>query len=151
MGTVAAMITLERTIRTDRPAGQVFAYLADFTHAEQWDPGTVSCTLLTGDGGVGSRYLNVSRFLGRNTELVYVVQQVDPPHTYAVEGKNKTVTSTDTISISTRPSGTDVTYRAVFAFHGVARLAEPLLRLAIKQLGDRAETTLRNALQQLPS
>ena len=45
----------------------VFAYLSDFTTTTEWDPGTVRTTRESGDGGIGTRYRNVSRFLGRET------------------------------------------------------------------------------------
>jgi carbon monoxide dehydrogenase subunit G len=145
------MITLERTVHVERPIEQVFGFLIDFTNAEQWDPGTVSCTLLRGDGGVGTQYRNVSKFLGRSTELVYEVKQVDVARLFVIVGKNKTVTSTDTITVTPLRAGTRVTYRAVFDFHGLARLAEPLLKVAIKRLGDRAEETLHESLMRLPA
>ncbi len=58
------------TLRGDdaRPE-RVFAYLADFTHTEEWDPGTVRTHRVSGDGGVGTTYANTSRFLGRETDL----------------------------------------------------------------------------------
>ena len=145
------MITLERTVHVERPIERVFGFLIDFTNAEQWDPGTVSCTLLRGDGGVGTQYRNVSKFLGRSTELVYEVTQVDVPRLFVIVGRNDTVTSTDTITVTPHGTGTRVTYRAVFDFQGWARLGEPLLNVAIKRLGDRAEETLQTSLMQLPA
>ena len=62
-----------RTLVLPRPADEVFAYLQDFTNTEEWDPGTVRTTRESGDGGVGTRYHNVPKFLGRETELTYVV------------------------------------------------------------------------------
>ena len=58
---------VERTVHTHRP-GMVSAYLADFRNAVEWDAGTVSCDLVSGDGGPGSHYCNVSRFAGRAVE-----------------------------------------------------------------------------------
>ena len=58
---------LERTVETAAAPSVVFAYLADFTTTTEWDPGTVETMLVSGDGGVGTRYRNVSSFLGRKT------------------------------------------------------------------------------------
>lgn len=146
------MITIERTVSTPHPVGQVFDYLADFTNAEEWDAGTVSCSLTSGDGGVGTHYRNVSRFLGRETTLDYVVQRHERPTAFVIEGSNKTVTSTDTMTLApAADGGTRVTYRAEFRFAGAARFLEPLLRLPLKKLGDDAEQTLTRALQSLPA
>ena len=37
------MVSVSRTFTVDKPVEAVIAYLADFTNAEQWDPGTVTC------------------------------------------------------------------------------------------------------------
>jgi hypothetical protein len=47
-------------------------YLKDFTHAEEWDPGTQTCT--RNDAGpiaVGTSWHNVSKIFGVTTELTY--------------------------------------------------------------------------------
>ena len=38
------MIEVERTFDVDRPVEVVVDYLKDFANAEEWDPGTQSCT-----------------------------------------------------------------------------------------------------------
>lgn len=143
------MVSIERTVSTDQPIGAVFDYLRDFSNAEEWDAGTVSCTLMSGRGGTtGSTYRNVSRFLGRDTELTYTIEQLDEPHLIVVVGRNATVTSTDTIALRPRSQtdGTTVRYHAEFEFHGFARYLTPLLRGPLKQLGNDAEQTLTAAL-----
>lgn len=147
---MTTVIEVERTVTVNRPAEVVFDYLSDFTNAEEWDAGTVSCVRVNGSGGVGTAYRNTSTFLGRTTELEYVVQRVDAPTVFGIEGSNSTVTSTDTITLARLgPTATAVTYRAVFEFHGVARWLEPVLRLPIRRLADRTEQTLSEALTRL--
>ena len=139
---------IERTLTVPRPPEEVFAYLQDFTTTEQWDPGTLRTSLQSGDGGVGTRYHNVSRFLGRETELTYVVEEVDSPSRLRLRGENKTVVAHDTMSLSpTTSGGTELTYRARFDFKGPARLVAPLLSPAFKRLGDEAVKGLRDALR----
>ena len=137
---------ITRTLHVPRPSDEVFAYLQDFTTTEEWDPGTVRTTRLEGDGGVGTRYRNVSRFLGRETELEYVVEQADSPGRLRLRGENKTVISEDTMTLTPTPAGTALTYRAEFTFKGASRLVAPLLAPAFKRLGDEAEKGLRDAL-----
>jgi uncharacterized protein YndB with AHSA1/START domain len=136
-----------RTVTVDRPVAEVFAYLSDFTTTEEWDPGTVSTTLHGGDGGVGTTYHNVSRFLGRETSLTYEVVASTPPSLLRLRGENETVVAHDTMSVTpTASGGTELTYRAVFEFKGMARLVAPLAAPAFKRLGDKAEEGLRAAL-----
>lgn len=139
---------IRRTVTVPRPPDEVFAYLKDFTKTEEWDPGTLRTTRVTGDGGVGTRYHNVSRFLGRKTDLNYVVEEVEAPRRLRLRGENRTVVAHDTMTLTpTTSGGTELTYRAEFAFKGAARFVSPLLAPAFKRLGDAAEEGLRDALR----
>jgi len=141
-------VEISRTLRTARPPEQVFAYLQDFTTTEEWDPGTIRTTRVSGDGEVGTEYRNVSRFLGRETELRYVVEEVDAPRHLRLRGENRTVVAHDTMSLMpTDSGGTALAYRAEFVFKGAARLVVPLLSPAFRRLGDAAEKGLRDALR----
>lgn len=138
---------ISRTLQVPRPPEEVFAYLQDFTTTEEWDPGTVRTTRLEGDGGVGTRYRNVSRFLGRETQLEYVVEEADSPGRLRLRGENKTVVSEDTMTMTPTSAGTELTYTAEFTFKGFAKYVAPLLSPAFKRLGDEAEKGLRDALR----
>lgn len=141
---------IDRTLHVRSPVAQVFNYLADFTTTQEWDPGTVRTRRISGDGGVGTRYHNVSRFLGRRTELEYVVDELQEPRLIKLRGRNSSVTAQDIMELAAEPEGgTVVRYRAQFAFHGVARLATPLLRPALRRLGDRAARQLGATLEAL--
>ena len=140
---------LQKTVVTDTPLGRVFDYLSDFTSTTDWDPGTVTTVRQHGDGGVGTSYLNTSEFLGRQTELRYIVQELVPGERIRLRGENKTVISVDTMTVRPAGAGTEVTYTAEFAFKGAARYLAPLFRPALTRLGNRAEAGLRQALSRL--
>ncbi len=142
-------IEIRRIVETRAPLPLASAYLADFTHTNEWDPGTVTCTLVEGDGGVGTRYANVSRFVGREVSLTYVVTEVTPEGiTWRAE--TSSTTSVDTVTFAATPDGgTRVVYHAVFDFTGPIALFMPLFRGAFRRLGDRAERSMRVALDAL--
>jgi uncharacterized protein YndB with AHSA1/START domain len=140
---------LQRTVVVDKPLEKVFAYLSDFTTTTEWDPGTVTTVLDRGDGGIGTTYLNTSAFLGRTTQLTYVVRELVPGERIRLQGENQTVIATDTMSFRSVKAGTEVTYAAEFTFKGPARFIAPLLRPALERLGNQAETGLREALSRL--
>ena len=140
---------LQRSVETTATPAAVFAYLSDFTTTNEWDPGTVSTTRVSGDGGVGTEYHNVSKFMGRETELTYRVIEHTPDRTFALRGENKTVVAHDTMEIEPHGTGSRVTYTADFAFSGVAKVVAPLLAPALKKLGDEAEEGLQKALAKL--
>jgi hypothetical protein len=108
---------------------------------------------VSGDGGVGTVYENVSEFNGRQTELRYTVLEHRPPSRIQLRGENKTLTAVDTMRIEPQGAGSRVTYTADFTFKGVLRLLQPVLGLALakpfKKLGDEAEQGMREALAKL--
>ena len=140
---------IQREVTTSAPADRVFAYLSDFTTTTEWDPGTVRTTRLSGDGGVGTTYSNLSKFMGRETELTYEVVEYSEPTKIVLHGQNKTVDATDSITVESHGGGTKVTYSADFDFSGVAKLLAPLLAPALKKLGDEAEKGMREALSKI--
>lgn len=134
------MIELDRTVTVRRPLPEVVEYFADFANTEEWDPGTRTCTRIGGGPvGVGARWRNVSEFRGKQTELEYTLDRLEPARV-TFTGRNKTVTSTDDIGFepddSVSPAGTRISYRAAFEFHGLAKLAQPLLKGSLGKLGD---------------
>lgn len=119
---------VERTFTVPRPIAEVFAYLGDFTHTEAWDPGTVTTTRTTGDGGLGTTYRNTSEFMGRRVELTYETVTYDVPTRLQFRGRNGKTTATDSMSFrATSDGGTEIHYRADFEFPLVLRLVAPLV------------------------
>ncbi|WP_418005334.1 SRPBCC family protein [Mycobacterium sp. PDNC021] len=140
------MIDAQRQVVVDAPADVVFAYLADFTTTTQWDPGTVRTECIGGDGGVGTRYLNTSRFAGRTSEITYEVTSVTPGQSIELRGVNQHLIARDTITVRPHADGTRITYRVRFAFQGWLRWLEPLLQLAVAHLLDDGARGLRREL-----
>ena len=143
------MTTLERTVTTPAPPEKVFPYLVDFRNAEEWDSGTRSCELVSGDGGVGSIYHNVSTFAGNTVELDYTVEEIAEPR-FVIVGRNDTTTSHDTITVEgSADGGSTVVYRAEFTFTGMARFAGPVMKPLLERLGDATAKQLKAALDRL--
>ncbi|TWP50815.1 polyketide cyclase [Lentzea tibetensis] len=137
-----------RTFTVGTAPDEVADYLRDFSRTEQWDPGTVSCTRIdTGPVAVGARWRNVSMFLGRKTELVYVLTRSEPDRLRFV-GTNKTATSTDDLSFSAgeSPGTTEIAYHAHVELNGLARLGTPVAKIAMEKLGSDTEKSLTRIL-----
>lgn len=145
------MVTYEGSVESSWSQAEAFAYLSDFSTAQEWDPGTVESTRLDGGGlREGARFKVVARFLGRRSELEYRMVYYSPNHSFALRGENRTATSDDRITIAAVGKGSRVTYRADLRFHGLSQLAQPLLRLAFKRMGDKALNGLREVLEGQP-
>lgn len=140
---------IQRTITVDRPLAKVFDFMSDFTTTMEWDPGTVRTVRQSGDGGVGTTYLNTSKFAGRETELVYVVEDVTPQRRFALRGENKTLVAHDTMEFSGDDERSTVTYTADFALKGLIRFVAPLMAPLFTKLGNDAERGMREALSRL--
>lgn len=145
---------ITRTIETTTPVEKVYAYLSDFTSTNEWDPGTVETKRIKGSGEVGTEYHNTSKFMGRETELVYTTKRLEPSRLIQLEGNNKTVRATDTMTLSsTATGGTRVVYNARFDFKGLVGKLSPVLPLFLslpfKKLGDEAEAGMTKALDAL--
>lgn len=144
------MVQVERSFTVDRSPADVFAFLADFSNAEQWDPGTVTCERLdSGPLVVGSRFHNVSEFRSRRTELEYRIVRTEPTTRLTFEGVNKTVTSTDDMRFEPTGAGTRITYQATLRFNGLAKLAEPFLKRGFEKLADETEAQMRSTLERI--
>ncbi|AJE85446.1 Polyketide cyclase/dehydrase [Streptomyces albus] len=140
------MVHVERVITLDRPLARVVAYLSDFSHAVEWDPGTQECER-SGSGPltVGAEWDNTSVFRGRTTQLRYRLDRLEE-NRLTFTGENKTAHSTDDMTFTAEGEGTVLTYRATIRFKGLARLADPFLRREFERLGDEVSRTLPAAV-----
>lgn len=143
------MTSIERTVEVDQPVDVVWRFLSDFTTSEQWEPATVSTVRTHGDGGVGTVYHNVSKILGHETEVEYVVTEVRPESLLRLTGTANGMQLLDTMTFEQTATGTRVTYRAEFNPQGAAKLVTPLLPLGLKKLGDDAAEQMEKVLSRL--
>jgi carbon monoxide dehydrogenase subunit G len=140
------MVSVSRTFPVDKPVEQVVAYLADFANAEQWDPGTESCTQTSPDPvAVGTTWKNVSKIAGITTELDYTLTSLEPGKIVLV-GTNKTATSTDTITVVANGTGSEVTYDANVELNGIAKVGAPAVKLVFEHLGNETEDGIQKAV-----
>jgi carbon monoxide dehydrogenase subunit G len=143
------MVDVTRTFTVDKTVSVVIEYLQDFGNAEQWDPGTQRCTREdSGPIAVGATWQNVSKVLGRETTLTYRLDKLEPGRVTFV-GTNTTSTSTDDIRVRPSAGGSEITYHAHIEFHGVARLAAPIMKLEFERLGRRTQEQLTKAISAL--
>jgi carbon monoxide dehydrogenase subunit G len=143
------VINVQRTFTVEQPVDVVIDYLKDFSHAEQWDPGTKSCVQESaGPVEVGTTWHNVSVVKGKETELSYRLAELRPGFIKFV-GENKTATSTDNMTITANGSGSSITYQAQIEFHGLAKLATPFLQSEFEGLGDETAEKITTAINSL--
>lgn len=137
------------SIEIDRPAEDVFAFVAEVANNPRWQRGQRSCRWTTGPPlRVGSSYDQRARFLGRDLVNSFQVDDLDP-------GRRIRFTSTGgtfplTITRSVEPIHAE---RARFTEHvdggprGAFRVAEPLLRRMVERAIRRDLPRLKRLLE----
>lgn len=119
---------------------EAFAYMADFTHAREWDP-SVSEARRVDDG-----FHLVARFGGRDVSLHYEVVELEPPRLVVFEARRPGFTSRDTITVSEAGAGSVVHYDARLSFKGLGRLLDPVMQLVFNRVGTRAKHGMQASL-----
>lgn len=145
------MTTVSRTFDVHPSPPVVIDYLKDFSNAEEWDPGTESCTRNdAGPVAVGSTWHNTSKIAGVSTELTYTLEKLTDD-TIVLVGRNDTATSTDTITVVPTPEGTGsrVTYEAHIEMQGAAKLADPIMKVVFEKIGNDTEDDMTTVLNRL--
>jgi hypothetical protein len=135
-------------VRSPKSVEESFAYMADLTNFQEWDPGVLSADQVRGEGpGPGAAYDVEVKGVPRPLTLTYRLITYEAPHRFVAKAKSKMLSSVDTIEV--RPDDRDgsiVTYDAELTLAGVLAAADPLLKRAFDGIGDRAANGLVNAL-----
>jgi hypothetical protein len=140
------------TIHSAADQRSAFEYLSRFDRAAEWDPGVAEGTMLTAEPVArGSRFALVARFLGRSVPLEYEVIDFVALQRIVLRAETAAIRSTDTITFGADGTGTLVEYEALLETKGIARLADPLLAIAFRRIGDRAAKGLEAHLNSVAS
>ena len=142
-----------REIEVEGEPVEVFAYLADFEHAAEWDPGIVEARRLSeGPTRVGSRFEVIALFRGNRQRFEYVVTALEEARRVALRGEGDRAVSDDEITVTPGLDGrTRVAYEADLRLKGVYRIAEPFLGSTFRRMGDDALDGLRARLGRDPA
>lgn len=128
-----------REIEVPKPVDETFAYLADFTHTAEWDPGIAEARRLTpAPTAAGSRFEVVALFRGKRQRFEYVVTAYEEGRRIALRGEGEKAISDDVIVVSPSNGGTRIGYEADLRLKGVFRVAEPFLRSTVERMGNDA-------------
>jgi uncharacterized membrane protein len=78
-------------IEIDRPAAEVFAFVADFENNPRWQGGMRSCAWTSDDKLVtGSTYVQEARFFGRRIDTHFRVTEYDAGRSISIESTKST-------------------------------------------------------------
>ncbi len=133
----------------DRPLQEVFAFTADFSNAETWDPGVASSKAVgEADAGVGSKYDLMVSFGSREIPMTYEITRWEEDSRVVLEGRGSTISAVDDIRFEEKDGGTLVDYTADLRFTNWMRFITPLLAPALSRVGEKALDGLVETLEQ---
>jgi hypothetical protein len=132
-------------IRTPLAPGVAFAFMADLTNFEQWDPGVVRAAQVVGARPGPDAAFDVT-VKGMRKPLRYVTNSYDPPHRIVVQARSRLLTSLDEIDVAPDGSGSIVTYDAHLTLNGPLNALDGMLAAPFRRVADRATAGLVAAL-----
>lgn len=138
---------LHETRQIGRPVSEVFAYTADFSNIENWDPGvTTSKQSTDGAVGIGTKYELMVNFGSRELPMTYEITEYEPNTRVVLVGKGATLEAVDVIEFQDMDGGTFVDYTADLTFHNWIKYVAPLMSPVMKRVGEKALDGLVEAL-----
>lgn len=140
-------VTLVERRSVSLPQGESFAYAADFSNIEQWDPGVAS-SRKRGDGavGVGTQFDLDVKFGSRIVPMTYEITVFEPGDRVVLYGRGKGIEAVDEIRFSTDGDATIIDYTADLTFHNFIKYLGPLLPRLLAPVGEKALDGLVEAL-----
>lgn len=130
-----------------RPQREAFAYTADFTNIESWDPGVISSRKVTdGPVGVGTRYELEVKFGSGTVPMTYEITVYEPDERVVLVGTGDKIHAVDEIRFATHDNMTVIDYTADLTFTNYFRYLGPLLKRALRKVGEKALDGLVEAL-----
>ena len=128
------MVRATTSVEIDRPADDVFEFVAEFTNNPRWQRGMRACRWTSDPPhGVGATYEQEARFLGKDVRNTFRVTDLEPGRRISFESTGGTFPIAVTRTVE--PLGPD---RARFTedvqgdARGFYRVAEPVLQLLVR-------------------
>jgi dehydrogenase/reductase SDR family member 12 len=142
---VTRVHTLDESIEVGRPVREVFAYVAEFSRIEEWDPAVARGHKLTpGAPAPGSEY-RIDMKAGFS--LHYRIIELEPERRMLMEVDSRLFTAREEIFFSaTKSGGTALRYLAKFNFPRPLATASRLYPAVMNRIGKNTMQGLQEAL-----
>ena len=142
------MRAFDNTVTIARPAGEVFAFLADFQNVPRWNYAIEQTRKLSpGPVGVGTAYRQ-TRTIPRRTEEGFEVTDFEPPSRLAIHGRIGPFQATAGYLLEPVAGGTRLTNHVELEpSSALLRLVGPLAVSSVKAAVARNLTALKGLLE----
>ncbi len=130
------MTRIERSVVIDRPVEDVWQYVHNPANDPVWQTSLLETRHEGGPPmGVGTRMVEVRRFLGRRFETAWEVSEYEPPRQSAVRSVSGPIPFTGSYVLERVDGRTRFTMRMDTDAHGFFKLAEPVFgRMAAREM-----------------
>ena len=82
---------MKADIEIERPAGEVFDYIANFENNPEWQDGMQTAAYITDPPhGKGSEYEQTAKFMGRSVETRFEITDFQPGKSVTIESREST-------------------------------------------------------------
>jgi uncharacterized membrane protein len=149
------MARTEHTVVVERPPDEVFAFLTDVSSVPEWQSGAVEVRQLEPEPsvGVGTKYVQVLKFLGRQFEATIEVTEYEPGRRFSIKTLSGPVPFQ--VQHTLEPSngeGTKLRVTLEGEPGGLFKIAEPIvMRNAQRQVANDFATLKRLVEARTPS
>lgn len=144
------MPRITETFTVAMPIEAAFAYLADFTNTEEWDPGVRAAEQVRGTGAGKGALVRVDFAVGpTSVPLTYETTRHDEPTAVTFTTEGRFVRGEDRITLSTSGDSTTIEWDARFGFASPLSVADPLLAPGFQRVAGKAVASLRERLEEL--
>jgi hypothetical protein len=146
------MVRLHESLDTRLPIHSAFAFLADFSNAQVWDPGVAwSKSVGSGQPEIGSSFRLGVRMGSRIAPMDYRIVVLQPNKRVVLQGAGSNVAAIDDIRFESRAGGTHIDYAADIRLEGWLRLLGPFTGRAFANIARNARDGMQRALDAMAS
>ena len=146
------MFVVDAVVEIDRPAPEVFDFVADMTNAPLWQSGLhLVQRTPPGPVRVGSEHVFERRFAGRVLKSRNRITAYHPPTRIAFEIPDGWISGQAAYEVTPTEGGSRVSCRMEFRARGLGRLVEPLLARVLGHDSRRDDQRLKALLESRPA
>ena len=146
------MFVVDSVVEIERPAPEVFDFVADMTNAPLWQSGLHLVERIPpGPVRVGSEHVFERRFAGRTLKSRNRITELQPPTRIAFEIPDGWISGSAAYEVTPTEGGSRVGCRMEFRARGLGRLVEPLLGRVLRHDSRRDDQRLKAVLESQPA
>ncbi len=144
------MTHVTSTIHINRPAADVFDFIANPENNPQWQGGMVSCEITSaGEWGLGSTYAQQAKFMGRDIVSKFEISEFEPGRLIRGDTVESSFPISFTRIVEPDESGTGCNVQAIVTgdASGFFKLLTPLMNRMVKRSIDGDYKRLKSLLE----